>query len=136
MSCVCICICISIYIYIYIGMLVTPYAEAAFAVAKDRGGRGSAANLRTTILDFRGFDSSRILILGGEIPRPRGNLSEISSRRILDGLRGGQGPWAGGPQRRLTGFRTPCLHLHIYIYIFTYIYIYIYIYVIICTYNK
>ena len=32
------------------------------------------ANLRTKILDFRGFDSSRILILRGEIPRSIGQL--------------------------------------------------------------
>ena len=53
--------------------------------------RGTA-DLRTKILDFRGFDSSRILILRGGIPRPTGqfpgnlestNLSrEILSREI------------------------------------------------------
>ena len=32
------------------------------------------ANLRTKILDFRGFDSSRILSLMGGIPRPIGDF--------------------------------------------------------------
>ena len=31
-------------------------------------------NLRTKIVDFRGFDSSRILVLRGGIPRPTGNF--------------------------------------------------------------
>ena len=35
------------------------------------------------ILDFRGFDSSRILIPRGGIPRPIGNFPESSSRLIL-----------------------------------------------------
>ena len=33
---------------------------------------GSAANLPTNIVDFRGFDSSTILISRGGIPRPVG----------------------------------------------------------------
>ena len=32
------------------------------------------ANLPTNIMDFRGFDSSRILILRGVIPRPIGDF--------------------------------------------------------------
>ena len=32
------------------------------------------ANLRTKVLDFRGFDSSRVLSLSGGIPRPIGKL--------------------------------------------------------------
>ena len=36
----------------------------------------STANLRTKILDFRGFDSSIILIVRGGIPRPVGNFPE------------------------------------------------------------
>ena len=32
------------------------------------------ANFRTKILDFRGFDSSRILTLRGGIPRPIGSF--------------------------------------------------------------
>ena len=38
--------------------------------------------MRTKILDFRGFDSSRILISGGGIPRPTGDVPEMSSRQI------------------------------------------------------
>ena len=41
------------------------------------------ANLRTKILGFRRFDSSRILVLRGGIPRPTGNLPESSSQAIL-----------------------------------------------------
>ena len=33
------------------------------------------ANLRTNILDFRGFDSSIIVILRGRIPRPIGDFT-------------------------------------------------------------
>ena len=44
-----------------------------------------AANLLTKILDLRGFDSSIILILRGEILRPIGNFLEILSRQILAG---------------------------------------------------
>ena len=45
----------------------------------------ATAYLRTEILDFRGFDSSRILILRGGIPRPIGN-SESLSQEILAGI--------------------------------------------------
>ena len=37
---------------------------------------GNTANLRTKSLDFRGFDSSIILMLKGGIPRPIGNFPE------------------------------------------------------------
>ena len=40
-------------------------------------------NLRTRILDFRGFDSSRILMLRGGILMSRGNFPEILSPQIL-----------------------------------------------------
>ena len=43
-------------------------------------------NLPTNIVDFGGFDSSRILLLRGGIPRHKGNLPESSSRRILVGI--------------------------------------------------
>ena len=46
----------------------------------------SPANLRTKILDFGGFDSSRILILRGGIPRPKGNCLESLSQGILVGI--------------------------------------------------
>ena len=44
-----------------------------------------SADLRTKILDFRGFDSS--IILGG-IPRPIGDFPESLSQRILAGRLG------------------------------------------------
>ena len=44
-----------------------------------------AANLRNKILDFREFDSSRILMLRGENPRPIGNFPESLSQGILVG---------------------------------------------------
>ena len=43
------------------------------------------ANLCTKILDFRGFDSSIILILRVGIPRPKGNSLGILSQRVLVG---------------------------------------------------
>ena len=45
-----------------------------------------AANLRTKILDFRGLDSSIILILRGGIPRPMGDFLESWSQAILAGI--------------------------------------------------
>ena len=44
------------------------------------------ANLRTKIMDFRGFDSSRILMLRGGIPRPIGDFPESLSQAILVGI--------------------------------------------------
>ena len=41
-----------------------------------------------TILDFGGFDSSRILISRGGIPRSIGNLLEVLSQAILVGIIG------------------------------------------------
>ena len=46
----------------------------------------STANLRTNIMDFRGFDSNIIIIIRGGIPRPIGNLPECLSRAILVGI--------------------------------------------------
>ena len=43
-------------------------------------------NLPTTIVDFRGFDSSIILSLRGEIPRPIGDFPENLSRAMLVGI--------------------------------------------------
>ena len=34
-------------------------------------------HLRTNVMDFRGFDSSRILILRGGIPGPKGSSREV-----------------------------------------------------------
>ena len=46
---------------------------------------GPTPNMSTEILDFRGFDSSAILILRGGILRSRGNFPEILSQQILVG---------------------------------------------------
>ena len=44
------------------------------------------ANLRTKILDFIGFDSSRTLSLRGGILMPTGNSPEVLSQPILVGI--------------------------------------------------
>ena len=44
------------------------------------------ANLRTNIMDFRGFDSSIILSFRAGIPRPIGNSPESLSQAILAGI--------------------------------------------------
>ena len=46
----------------------------------------STANLRTKIMDFIGFDSSKILIWRGGILRSIGNFPESSSQTILVGI--------------------------------------------------
>ena len=43
----------------------------------------ATADLRTDIMDFRGFDSSMILCSRGGIPRPIGNFPECLSQAIL-----------------------------------------------------
>ena len=47
---------------------------------------GTTANLRTHIMDFRGFDSNVILILRGGIPGPLGDFLESLSQAILVGI--------------------------------------------------
>ena len=44
------------------------------------------ANLRTTIVDYRGFESSIISCLRGGILMPIGNFLEILSQQILVGI--------------------------------------------------
>ena len=51
-----------------------------------RGKTRPTANLRTAILEFRGLDSSIVLVLRGGIPRPMGNFLESSSQAILEGI--------------------------------------------------
>ena len=48
--------------------------------------RPDTGNLRTKMMDFRVFDSSRILSLRGGIPRPIGNCLESLSQAILVGI--------------------------------------------------
>ena len=79
------------------------------------------ANPCTKILDFRGFDSSIILISRGGIPRPIGNFPEISSQRILVGRLGVRylAEWVPSPpgkhalqnceQAPASPFHDPCL---------------------------
>ena len=57
-------------------------------------------NLHTRILDFRGFDSSRILILRGGILMSTGNFTESLSQQVLAGkfLVGRLGVAQGGEQ--------------------------------------
>ena len=56
---------------------------------------GVTPNLPTNIVDFRGFDSSTILIYRGGIPRPIGKFPESLTQAILVGtmLVGGLGVW-------------------------------------------
>ena len=76
------------------------------------------ANLHTSIMDFRGVDSSRILILRGGIPRPMGDLPESLSRAILVRI-----ILVG----RLGNNYTYIMCIYIYIYLCLVIYRYIYI---------
>ena len=69
---------IHIYIYIYV---YTHVAE----LQEDLSSACPAVNLRAKILDFRRFDSSRILISRGGVPRPIGNFPESLSQGILAG---------------------------------------------------
>ena len=91
-------------------------------------------NLRTKILDFGGFDSSRILILGGGIPMSIGDFPEIASRQILAGRIGelaSRQILAGriadlsestnlSREILVPGTKTNSVHIYIYIYIYIY----------------
>ena len=60
---------------------------AAHGAVEDSEAHGSGmANLRTKIVDFRGFDSSRILKLRGGIIMSLGNFPERLSQAILVGI--------------------------------------------------
>ena len=95
---ICICVymfmyvCIYIYIYAltYILSCVPERVRALSGKGDESGSRPSgnrhAANLRTRIMDFGGFGSSRILLLRGRILRPTGNFPESWSQRILVGI--------------------------------------------------
>ena len=83
---------ISIYIYIYVYTYIYIYiayvslTRSLLLSLRGWGGLADAANLRTKILDLGGFDSSRILISRGGIPRPTGNLPEGLGQAILVGI--------------------------------------------------
>ena len=69
---------IYIYMYIYIHVYIYIYIYIGIAPAASlRSAAWITANLRAKLLGVRGFDSSRILILRGEIPRPIGIFPEI-----------------------------------------------------------
>ena len=55
-------------------------------ILRVEGCPNSTANLRTKILDFRGFVPSRILILRGGILLSIRNLTETSSQGVLAGI--------------------------------------------------
>ena len=44
---------------------------------------GYTANLRTNVMDFRGLNSSMILIIRGGIPMPKGDFPESLSQAII-----------------------------------------------------
>ena len=111
----CVCVYIYVYIYIYTHTYTHIYAYTTcihiciylYYISKTRdldGETDRTANLRTTILDFRGFDSGIILILRGEIPGPTGKLPESLGQRIF-------------------------IHINICVYVYIYIYIYAHTYV-------
>ena len=85
---------IHIYIYIYIYIYIEIYRYTLICICSDPPlGDGDSqvsglnrlvtADLRTNIMDVRGFDSSIILILRGEIPRPIGDFPESLSQATL-----------------------------------------------------
>ena len=78
------------------------------------------ANLHTKIKDFRGFDSIRILILRGGIPRPMGDFPQaILVGLIVIGRFGVDTRRAWEPE---LGGGNACSHiLHICVYIYIYI---------------
>ena len=81
----------------------------------------------TNMVDVRGFDSSKTLILRGDIPRPIGDLTESLSQAILVGiiLVGGSGVsfWKHIYLKGVPATKLPCvMNIHIYIYIYIYMY--------------
>ena len=62
-----------IYIYIYIG-LVGYLCLGPFRTSLTTRSKHATANLLAKILGFRGFDSSRILVLRCGIPTPKGKF--------------------------------------------------------------
>ena len=70
------------YIYIYVYM----YREREIEREREIRCMFTATNLRTKILEFRGLDSSRILMLRGEILGSIGNFPGNLSQQILVGI--------------------------------------------------
>ena len=97
------CVCVYIYIYIYIKSLSLSFSLSMYIyiyihthmyvlyvlglrMENGRTENGRTANLRPKILDFKGFDSSIILILRGGLFVSVGNFPEIRSQTILAGI--------------------------------------------------
>ena len=59
--------------------------QGSDSVSKQQTINNTTPNLPTNIVDFRGFDSSTILILRGGILRPIGDFPESSSQAMLVG---------------------------------------------------
>ena len=74
------------YMYMYMCIYIYIYRERERERERHRQVPESTANLRTNILDFRGFDSSIILILWGAILMSIGDFPESLSRAILVGI--------------------------------------------------
>ena len=81
---------IYIYVYVYTYIHTTParpptaWRQQASVWPALRL-EGNTPNLPTNIVDFRGFDSSTILIYWGEILRPIGDFPESLSQAMLVG---------------------------------------------------
>ena len=75
--------CVYIYIYIY---KIIIYIYTYIYIYIYQKPRQSTANPRTDIMDFRGFDSSMILILRGGISRPIGNFPQSLTQAMLVGI--------------------------------------------------
>ena len=76
--------CMCVYIYIYTHTYGTLLGAHTSIGARGQG--GDDWGVRTKILDFRGLDSSIILIVRAGILMPIGNFPEILSQGILVGI--------------------------------------------------
>ena len=81
----------------------------------------ATANLRTKILDLRGFDSSIIVSLRGGILMPIGDFLEILSQGILVGIihlsrEIGRARQALRPRPKQLDWREEYTNIYIYIY--------------------
>ena len=74
---------LSLYIYIYIYFFQHNFEQQFMSRTMCSP---FTANFRTKILEVRGFDSSRILVLRDGIPRPIGSFLESLSQAILVGI--------------------------------------------------
>ena len=80
-------LCFMIFVY---SLLLSLFVLCCFvwlaALSTSLAAHRHTANLYTKILDFGGFDSSRILTLTGGTPRPVGDFPESLSQGILVGI--------------------------------------------------